>query len=170
LPDFTLRTLTGDEVSLYPALPGKKGAVVIFWSSTCSHCVRYDKVLNNFAASHPDLAFFVIASRNSESVQAVEKAAKERGITFPILLDSNGKTANQWHAEQTPRAYLLDNQGRLLYRGAIDNFKYPDDSEYIPYLEPAIADLRADRPVARTETASFGCAIQSVYYIMPKSL
>jgi peroxiredoxin len=170
LPDFTLRTLGGEEVSLYASLAGKKGVVVVFWSSTCSHCVRYDKVFNAFSAAHPDLAFLVLASRNGETAESVQKAVKERGITFPILLDPQGKTAGKWHTEQTPRTFLLDNEGKLLYRGAVDNFKYPDDTEYIGYLEPAIADFLAGRPVSRTETASFGCAIQSVYYIMPKSL
>lgn len=170
LPDSSLRTLSGSDASLYPALAGKKGAVVIFWSSTCSHCVRYDQVFNAFAARHPDFAFFVLASRNGETTESVEKAAKERGITFPIALDPQGKIAAQWYAEQTPRAFLVDNEGKLLYRGAVDNFKYAGDSEYLAYLEPAIEDYLAGRPITRNETASFGCAIQSVYYIMPRSL
>jgi len=40
----------------------------------------------------------------------------------------------------------------------------------VPHLEPAIDDFLTGRPVERNETASFGCAIQSVYYILPKSL
>jgi len=170
LPDFNLRSLTGDEAGFYKDLEGRKGAVVVFWSSTCSHCVRYDKVFNTFAERHPDLAFFVVASRNAESADAIRKAVKERGITFPILLDPGGKVAAQWHAEQTPRTFLTDHEGKLLYRGAVDNFKYPEDSEYLGYLEPAIADFFAGRPIGRSETASFGCAIQSVYYILPRSL
>jgi len=58
----------------------------------------------------------------------------------------------------------------LLYRGAIDNFKYPRDPEYAPYLETAISEFLAGKPVQRAETSSFGCAIQSVYYTLPKHL
>jgi hypothetical protein len=58
----------------------------------------------------------------------------------------------------------------LLYRGAIDNFKYPGDPEYLAYLDPAVNSFLAGEPIARKETASFGCAIQSVYYILPKPL
>lgn len=170
LPDFTLRTLGGEEVSLHTSLAGKKGGVVMFWSSTCSHCVRYDQTFNAFALKHPDFAFFVLASRHGETQEAIRKAAKERSITFPITLDPMGKTAALWYTQQTPRAFLVDAEAKLLYRGAVDNFKYPEDPEYLPYLEPAIADFLAGKPVARTETASFGCAIQSVYYILPRSL
>ena len=58
----------------------------------------------------------------------------------------------------------------LLYRGAIDNFKYPGDPEYVGHLETAISEFLAGQPVKRTETSSFGCAIQSVYYTLPKHL
>jgi peroxiredoxin len=170
LPDFTLTGLDGKEVTLSVALTEKKGAVVVFWSSTCSHCVRYDKILNTFAERHPDLAFFVLASRHGETADDVKKAAKERKITYPIILDPMGKVAAKWYTHQTPRAFLMDSEGRLLYRGAIDNFKYPEDPEFLGYLEPAIENFQAGEPLTRNETASFGCAIQSVYYILPRSL
>jgi hypothetical protein len=56
-----------------------------------------------------------------------------------------------------------------LYRGAIDNYKYAGDPEYVPYLEPAIAQFLSGSAITRQETASFGCAIQSVYYNLPKA-
>ena len=78
--------------------------------------------------------------------------------------------ARQWFTQQTPRAFLLNPELRLMYRGAIDNFKYPEDPNYQAYLEPALADLLAGRPITRAETASFGCAVQSVYYVLPRPL
>ncbi len=170
LPDFTLKGLDGVDVNLATAMEGKKGGVVIFWSSTCSHCVRYDQTFNTFPERHPDLAFFILASRHGETADDVKKAAKERKITFPVLLDPMGKTAAKWYTQQTPRAFLFDADLRLLYRGAVDNFKYPEDPEYLGYLEPAIDNFLAGEPIGRTETASFGCAVQSVYYILPRSL
>ena len=43
-------------------------------------------------------------------------------------------------------------------------------AEHIAYLDPAISQFLAGEPLIRTETASFGCAIRSVYYILPKAL
>jgi hypothetical protein len=57
-----------------------------------------------------------------------------------------------------------------MYRGAIDNYKFPGDATYLAYLEPAIGQFMSGQPVRQTETASFGCAIQSVYYILPRPL
>jgi peroxiredoxin len=170
LADFSLRRINGETVSLSQSLEEKKGAVVLFWSGVCSHCARYDASLNAFEKRHPDLVFLALASRHGETVDAVRKVVNERKLTFPILHDPGGRIAKEWFTQQTPRAFLMDGRRALLYRGAIDNYKYPDDPEYIPYLEPAVNQFLSGKPVERPETASYGCAIQSVYYVLPKAL
>lgn len=171
LGDFSLQQVrTGTPLSLTQTLAGKKGAVVVFWSGVCSHCVRYDPYLNGFEKLHPQLSLLAVASRHGETMDAIQSAVAERGLNFPMVHDPGGKIAAQWCTQQTPRVFLMDAQRRLLYRGAIDNFKYPEDPEYVGYLEPAINQFLKGEPIARTETASYGCAIQSVYYILPRAL
>jgi peroxiredoxin len=170
LEDFSLQRTTGEAVRLSQELEGKKGGVAVFWSGICSHCVRYDAYLNSFHARHPELAFVAVASRHGESREAITKQMAERKLTFPILLDTGGSVAAKWQAQQTPRAYLLDACRAMIYRGAIDNYKYSDDPEHLEYLEPAIDQFLRGVPLTRHETASFGCAIQSVYYVLPKAL
>src|SRR5258708_7016100 len=168
--DFLLQDVHGVGQSLSKSLSGKKGAVVIFWSGVCSHCIRYDGYLNSFDQRHPELALLAVASRQGETPEQIRQTSAERGITFPILYDAGSLMARQWFTQQTPRAFLIDGNRTLLYRGAIDNFKYPGDPELVEYLEPAIAQFLSGRPVARPETASFGCAIVSVYYMLPTTL
>ncbi len=168
--DFTLPGVNGGQINLSGLLDGKKGAVAVFWSGVCSHCIRYDAYLNGFAGRFPDLALVVIASRAGETPEQIRKTMAERGIHFPIVHDRDSLVARQWSTQQTPRAFLIDSGRVLLYRGAIDNFKYPGDPEYVPYLETAISEFLAGKPVRRAETSSFGCAIQSVYYTLPKHL
>jgi peroxiredoxin len=171
VPDFSLPLISGDEGrGLTDYLQWNRGAVVVFWSGVCSHCQRYDEYLNRFGERHPELGLVAVASRHGETVDQIRATAAERRLTFPILHDAKGAVAQHWYTQQTPRAFLIDASRRLLYRGAIDNFKYPGDAEYQAYLEPAIVSFLAGEPVARAETASFGCAIQSVYYILPKPL
>ena len=170
VPEIDLPLIGGGSRTLSSFLEGKKGAVVVFWSETCSHCIRYDSYLNGFSAKHPELGFFAVASRHGESFDQIRATVESRKLIFPVLHDAAGNVARQWFTQQTPRAFLLDCERRLLYRGAIDNFRYPEDAEYQPYLEPAIEAFLAGRPVERAETASFGCAIQSVYYILPTPL
>jgi len=167
---FTLPDLRGAQRTLRSFLEGKKGLVVLFWSETCSHCQRYDPYLNTFAARHPDIGLIAMASRQGEVVEQLRATAAARHLTFPILHDASGVVARQWSTQQTPRAFLLNPELRLMYRGAIDNFKYPGDPDYQAYLEPAIEAFLAGGPIEKAETASFGCAIRSVYYVLPKPL
>ena len=168
--DFTLPLLSGGHGNLSSSMAEKKGAVVVFWSSVCSHCVRYDGYLSGFGGKHPELALVVVASRQGETMEQIRHTAAERRLSFPILHDASSTVARDWYTEQTPRVFLLDANRTLLYRGAIDNFKFAGDATYLAYLEPAISEFLAGQPIRRTETASFGCAIQSVYYILPRPL
>jgi peroxiredoxin len=170
LDDFSLPNVAGGRQSLSEAVNGKKGVVVMFWSGICSHCVRYDQYCNSFAQRHPEIALIALASRHGETPEMVLKARQERNLTFPILHDAGSAIAKAWFTQQTPRVFLLDPERKLLYRGAIDNFKYPEDPEHEPYLEAAIGALLKGEPQPRGETASFGCAITSIYYLLPKSL
>lgn len=170
VPELILPDLDGRPHDLAAALHGKRGAAIVFWSGVCSHCVRYDDYLNGFEARHPQLALMVVASRQGEDEARLRSAVGERGLTFAILRDAERTTAHAWLVEQTPRVFLVDAGGKLRYRGAIDNFKYPDDPEHAPYLETAIAELIGGVPIRRAETPSFGCPIESVYYTMPRPL
>ena len=166
--DFSLADLEGSNRSLRSELAGRKAAVVVFWSCVCSHCLRYDEFLKGFQDRHPDIVLLTVASRQQESAAELSRALEERGLVFPVLLDPGGRVAKEWSVEQTPRAFLIAADMSLQYRGAIDNFQFPGDPEYTAYLEPAIDDLMAGRPIAQPETASFGCAIESVYYRLRK--
>ena len=171
VPDLDLPAVdSGTPRSLDACLAGHRGGVVLFWSSVCTHCVRYDDYFNQFESSHPELAFYVVATRYTETVDDIRKAVADRRLRFPLYHSPDGAAAGAYLAQQTPRVYLVDARRTLLYRGAVDNFKYAEDPEYQPYLEPAIASFLAGRPIERRETASFGCAVSSVYYLLPKMI
>ncbi len=163
-----LESTDGGEVSLSAALAARKAAVVVFWSGVCSHCQRYDGYLDTFADRHPEVALLVVACREEEDRDSVLRTAGERRLRFPVLLDAGRETAHRWQVHQTPRAFLVTPGLEVVYRGAIDNFTYPEDPAHQPYLETAIAEHLAGRPPSRAETASFGCPVESVYYRLPK--
>jgi peroxiredoxin len=168
--NFVLASITENTISLESVLRGKKGAAVIFWSGICSHCIHYDAYFNGFAREHLELGFVAIASRQGETPCQLRRTALDRRLDFPILHDPGARIAREWATQQTPRAFLIDANRLLLYRGAVDNYKYPEDIEYAAYLEPAVRQFLSRTPITRTETASFGCAIESVYYNFPRAL
>jgi peroxiredoxin len=170
MDDFSLPLISGGQARLSASLSGKKGVLVVFWSGVCSHCARYDRYLSSFPERHPELGLTVVASRQGETAAQIHRVITDRRLTFPILHDLNGALAARWLTQYTPKAFLINSDCVLVYRGAIDNFKLPDDPAHLTYLEAAIEDFLAGRPLRQPETASFGCAIQSVYYQIPYPL
>jgi peroxiredoxin len=168
MPDFSLPLLDGGHLSPQAFLAGRKAAVVVFWSSVCSHCRRYDTYLNRLPARYSGLGLLAVASRQNESAEMLRAAIAERELRFTMVHDAQRTVADAWLVQQTPRVFLLDPERRLIYRGAIDNFKYPEDPDYVGYLDTAIAALLVGKTPPRADTPSFGCPVKSVYYTLPK--
>ena len=168
LPDFSLPLLDGEVLSLQSFLTGRKATVVMFWSSVCSHCRRYDTYVNRLPERYPGLGLLAVASRQNESAEMLCAAIAERGLRFPMVHDAQRTVADAWLVQQTPRVFLLDPERRLIYRGAIDNFKYPEDPDYAGYLDTAIDAFLVGEAPPRADTPSFGCPVKSVYYTLPK--
>ena len=168
MADFTLPLLDGETISLQAFVAQCTAAVLVFWSGVCSHCRRYDDYLNRLPERYPDIGLLAVASRQNETGQMLRASVSERGLRFPIVHDANRMVAHAWFVAQTPRVFLLDPKCRLLYRGAIDNFRYPQDPDYVAYLDAAIDTWLAGQRPPRVETPSSGYPIESVYYLLPK--
>lgn len=164
-PSFVLAPAGGGApVALDALLDGSRGAVIVFWSAVCSHCRRYDDLLNTLAGGELPLA--VIGCRAGENLADLEAARRERGLDFQLLHDT-GEIARAWGVRQTPTAFLLDAGGRTLYRGAIDDFSYPGTDGHRAYLADAIRAHLEGRAIELPSTAAFGCPTESPYYRWP---
>jgi alkyl hydroperoxide reductase subunit AhpC len=58
----------------------------------------------------------VIAVNIQESRSTVAAWAREKNVTIPILLDTEGEATRQFGVIATPTAFLIDREGRLLGR------------------------------------------------------
>ena len=80
-----------------------------------------------------------------------------------LLLDHKGDVGRAFGAKTTPQLVVIDAAGIVRYNGAIDSVPSADPAD-IPgatqYVEAALADLAAGRPVARPATPPYGCAIK----------
>ena len=160
----TSEWLPDSEVSISSFINDKRGMVLLFWSGICSHCQRYDLLLNNFEMSYPELGLLVVACRQEESLDQVLDARARRNLTFQFVHDRDCELAGKWFVNQTPRAFLIDQNHKLLYRGAIDNYLHRNDTAYCGYLSNAIGEFLDGKTITKPETQSFGCPIRSVYY------
>src|SRR5206468_11096711 len=79
------------------------------------------------------------------------------GLKHPVLLDESGEIGRAYGATNTPHMYVIDKEGRLVYRGAIDNSpdgerESPQGGKLVVYVDSALEDLAAGRPVRHPES------------------
>lgn len=80
-PDFTLRDLDGQAVSL-SSFAGKT-VVVNFWATWCGPCRLEAPTLSAFAAAHPDVV--VLGVVEDDELPRLRAAVDALGITYPVV-------------------------------------------------------------------------------------
>lgn len=92
----------------------------------------------------------------------VNRAAKaEWSMEHPVLLDPDGAAGRAYGASTTPQMYVIDADGTLVYRGALDNKPLGRGEGVLKnFVELALADLAAGRPVGTADTKPYGCSVK----------
>jgi len=167
--DFKLKNVDNKMVSMAD-YKDAKGIIVIF---TCNHCPfakKYENRIMELDKNYKAKGFPVIAiSPNDPKVEAedsfenMQKRAKEKGYSFPYLIDETQNVAKQYGATKTPHVYLLqkEKEGYIVkYIGAIDD--NCDDIAAVKekYVESAIANIMTGKPVSPATTKAIGCGIK----------
>ena len=156
-PDFELPDTHGN-LHILNAYRGKI-VIVNFWSAECPHSERADhSTMACMVQWGADVAMLSIASNRSESVRDVEDVAKTRRLPT-VLIDAQHFVADLYEAVTTPHAFVVDRQGILRYRGAVDDVTFRQRKATRFYLEEAVEALLAGRLPGLTETPAYGCTI-----------
>ncbi len=158
--NFTLSDMNGKQRS-FEELKGKNGAIVIFLSAQCPVVKSYQDRVNALAKDYQSKGVNVIGmnSNATESLDYVKTNATERGYSFPMLIDKGNVVADKFGASVTPEVYYFNGEGKLLYRGAIDNDR-SGENVTTTHLRDAIEATLAGKPVAKSEAKAFGCTIK----------
>ncbi|MCS6911769.1 MAG: thioredoxin family protein [Myxococcales bacterium] len=166
-PDFALPDLNGKMVRLSD-FKGKQ--VVLEWFNPDCPFVKFAHSkgpLRDMAARYAKMGIVWLAinsgapGKQGHGVERNRAAAKEYGMAHPILLDESGQVGRQYGAKATPHMYLIDDKGVLRYRGALDNAPMGETSETpVNYVDAALEDLKAGRPVRTSETRAYGCSVK----------
>lgn len=90
-------------------------------------------------------------------------AAERKTASTNILLDPEGKVGRLYGAKTTPHMFVIDPKGVLIYAGAIDDAPSADPKD-IPgaknYVDAALAESMAGKPVTDSSTQSYGCSVK----------
>ncbi len=162
--DFQLTQVLGGDLSLQSHLG--KVVVLIFWSFKCPVSLAYADRMEGLQKKYREqgVVVYAVCSGAGETPAEIRANLTNLGISIPVLLDSEGRLAEKLGATHTPAVYILDGNGVLRYRGAIDNNKKPGESGRVAYADDAIDSILKGRRVVTPETKPFGCAIKISRY------
>lgn len=110
-PDFTLNTLDGSEITL-STLRGKI-VVINIWATWCPPCRAETPALQNSYEQYKDLGVVILGVNltNQDTLTAIKIFVQEFNLTYPILLDEEGKVASLYQNMALPSTYFIDRQG-----------------------------------------------------------
>jgi peroxiredoxin len=156
-PEFELPDLDG---ALH-RLRDSRGKVTIvnFWSCECPHAERTDRaIMAMFVQWREDVVLLSIAANRIETVEAVTQAAMIRRLPL-VLIDKEDVVADLYEAQTTPHVFVMDRDGILRYRGAVDDVSFRLRKPTRFFLDEAVEALLGGRLPVVTETPAYGCTI-----------
>lgn len=165
-PDFELPG-TDDQVHhLARYLEEFQGVGVVFLGNQCPHAVAYVDRLKQLQTDFANQGIIVIGINPNDAVQSPEdnfdkmkEFAAQHQLNFPYIRDVTQDVAHSFGVEKTPEAFLLDHEGKLRYRGAIDDQPQDPNAVKVSYLRNAIQQLLAGETIDPTVTDTIGCAV-----------
>ena len=107
-----------------------------------------------------EVVVLAIASNQNESETQINEAMLQRGLKF-VLRDTGARAAREFQAKTTPHAFVIDPNGILRYRGAVDNVTFRKRTATRWYVEEAVEALLDGRQPEIAETPPYGCTIVS---------
>lgn len=115
LPRFSLQDLESRAVTLPDDLAGK-AVVLHFWADWCPYCLEEMPVLDKLYQQYGKQGFMVYAVNVGQGLDTARAYAGKVKITYPVLLDIDGRTAKSFGVRGLPRTFFIDRKGNIKYK------------------------------------------------------
>ncbi len=151
---------------LKPYLEKSDFLVVVFMASECPLCRNYALTLNQLSEQFDPAKVFILGvfSEGMDTPESIEAFYQKYRVKFAHLIDKNNILVELLDANVTPEAYLIDQNGSILYQGKIDNWAVTLGRQRAHvtkhYLKQAIAEADQNKPITIGKTKAIGCMIQ----------
>lgn len=167
--DFKLENTDGKMVSMAD-FKEAKGFIIAFTCNTCPYAVAYEDRVESLNKMYAEKGYPVIAImpnnvkvKPEDGMKYMQERAKEKGFTFPYLMDEGQRVYPQFGATKTPHIYVVkktDKGNMVKYIGAIDDNYQNADEVKNKYVEDAVNALLNGKTIDVTETKAIGCSIK----------
>lgn len=156
-PDFATTDAEGAGVTL----ESYAGKVVIlnFWATWCPPCRLEMPSMEKLYQDFKDEGLAIVAVNFMESPEVVAEFVREEGLTYPILMDRQGRIAESYGVRRLPETVIIGRNGNLLGKttGYKDWYKQDVRALAAALLKDEEAVMRSARE-APAQTASTGAS------------
>jgi peroxiredoxin len=167
IEDFSLMNTDDAMVSLTD-YPLAKGFIIVFTCNTCPYSIANEDRIIALDKKYKPQGFLVIAINPNDPIAVPDDSfdkmklrGREKGFTFPYLLDKGQKVYPKFGATKTPHVYIVtQNDLKVQYIGAIDNSSRDASAVTEKYVENAVDALLAGEEIEKTATRAIGCSIK----------
>ena len=112
--DFTLFTPEGESFTL-SALQGNV-VLLNFWATWCSPCREEKSSLKALYQRFKDQGLEIIAVNIMEKPDAVLDFIQLYSLSYPVLLDRDGRVGITYGVQGVPTSYLINREGKIVLR------------------------------------------------------
>jgi len=173
-PSFQLMNQNGENIEL-DSFKGKK--VILEWTNhDCPFVQRHYETFNmqNLQEKYTEegvIWLSIISSAKGKQGyvspdEAIELTNSRSAKPSHVLFDTSGEVGKMYKAKTTPHMYIIDENQKLQYQGAIDNMGRTgalfntDLSKAKNYVVAAMNDLANGLSVQESKTRPYGCSIK----------
>jgi cytochrome c biogenesis protein CcmG/thiol:disulfide interchange protein DsbE len=110
-PNFTLTTMDGESVTLSDL---RGHAVIInLWASWCLPCRAEMPAMQNVYDQYKESGLIILAvnASNQDNLASAQAFVDGLSLTYPILLDIEGKVSNLYNLLALPTTYFVNTEG-----------------------------------------------------------
>jgi len=100
---------------------------------------------------------------NVDGPGAKAQAQEKKANPTTVILDTDGVIGSLYLAKTTPHMFVINPEGLLIYKGAIDSVRSTDPGDIegaTNYVAKALDSAMAGQPVETPKTQPYGCSVK----------
>jgi len=141
-------------------------SVFIFLLPDCPACESYSRTLNQLQEKFRSsgIRFYGIFPGDYNTLSEMKDFQTRYHISFLLLTDPEKKLVKSLGAKVVPEVFVMNNTGKILYRGRIDDWMYAVGKKKPTIttheLQDALNGIVNHQPLKISETKAIGCIIE----------
>jgi hypothetical protein len=156
--EYKVDSLLNSEEVIIHIGPSMPTTVFVFVSARCPCSRSYSQHIKELQSRFPQFHFYGVISNQDEDLELSKTYFRDLNPSFPVVFDRDAKLANHLKATKTPHAFIFDSSANLIYNGGIGDRRDIKSAKKL-FLESALKDLAAHRPIKEKQTRTLGCYI-----------